>query len=99
MGVVGSPPETTEGFYEDGYYGTVAADVPGYSEYAFTAEHGLLWCRLIIEALAPPGGRILVWTWVASTDSCCIAYPARSSALGSRSMPGLLNKLRRVALP
>jgi SAM-dependent methyltransferase len=59
MGVVGNPPKTTDGFYDDGYYGTVAADVPGYSDYAFTAEHGLLWCRLIIEALAPPGGRIL----------------------------------------
>ncbi len=59
MGMVDNPPDTTDGFYEDGYYGTVAAGVPGYSDYAFTAEHGLLWCRLIIEALAPLGGRIL----------------------------------------
>jgi len=59
MGAVSDPPETTDGFYEDGYYGTAAAGAPGYSDYAFTAEHGLLWCRLIIESLAPPGGRIL----------------------------------------
>ena len=59
LGVVSIPPATTDGFYEDGYYGNATAGSPGYSDYSFTAEHGLLWCRLIIETLAQTGGRIL----------------------------------------
>lgn len=59
MGTIEDPPESTEAFYEDGYYGQTAAGAVGYEDYAFTAEHGLLWVRLFIEAAKPYGGRVL----------------------------------------
>ena len=45
MGVVEDPPTSTDAFYAD--------------DYAFSAEHGLLWVQLMVQALAPDGGRVL----------------------------------------
>lgn len=59
MGIIEDPPEDTADFYPDTYYGNADAESVGYADYAFTAEHGLLWARLMVEALAPAGGRIL----------------------------------------
>lgn len=59
MGIIDDPPEDTADFYPDTYYGNADAESPGYADYAFTAEHGLLWARLMVEAVAPAGGRIL----------------------------------------
>jgi SAM-dependent methyltransferase len=59
MGVIEEPPASTEAFYADGYYGRERSEDLGYIDYAFTAEHGLLWVQLMVQALAPDGGRIL----------------------------------------
>lgn len=59
LGVIDDPPASTEAFYRDGYYSQPDPDKPGYQNYAFTAEHGLLWAGLLVQALAPSGGRIL----------------------------------------
>jgi SAM-dependent methyltransferase len=59
MGVIDNPPASTEVFYQDSYYGHTSAEDLGYQDYASTAEHALLWARLLIEALTPSGGRIL----------------------------------------
>jgi SAM-dependent methyltransferase len=59
MGMVENPPESTEAFYADGYYGADTGDQSGYHDYAFTAQHTQLWVRLMVEALRPKGGRIL----------------------------------------
>ncbi len=64
MGVIEKRPTSTEQFYADGYYGGAAAEglAPGshYDDYSFTAEHTLLWARLLVEALRPNGGSIEV---------------------------------------
>lgn len=58
MGVVASVPPDTSVFYGDTYYGTGAEGAHGYHDYAFTADHTLLWVRLLVEAIRP-GGRVL----------------------------------------
>lgn len=59
MGIIENPPASTDVFYGDNYYGHTDPTEIGYSDYAFTAEHGLLWVRLMVEALAPPAARVL----------------------------------------
>jgi glycosyltransferase involved in cell wall biosynthesis/SAM-dependent methyltransferase len=61
MGLVEQQPASTVHFYGDGYYGGLAGLPAGshYEDYDFTAEHTLLWVRLMVEALRPTGGRIL----------------------------------------
>ena len=59
MGVVEHRPATTAQFYTDDYYHRVEGGAHGYDDYEFTAEHALLWVKLLIEALAPGGGAIL----------------------------------------
>jgi SAM-dependent methyltransferase len=55
MGVIEAPPVDTSVFYADGYYGREHDDDIGYVDYAFTAEHGLLWVKLMVEMLKPQG--------------------------------------------
>jgi SAM-dependent methyltransferase len=63
MGAVEERPASTEHFYADGYYGGPASGGwpagTHYEDYDFTAEHTLLWARLMVEALRPTGGRVL----------------------------------------
>jgi SAM-dependent methyltransferase len=63
MGVIEQRPASTEQFYVDGYYGGAAADCWAagchYEDYPLTAEHTLLWARILVEALRPTGGSIL----------------------------------------
>jgi SAM-dependent methyltransferase len=59
MGVIENPPASTDAFYGDGYYGRKSTEDPGYIDYAFTAEHGLLWVQLMVQAVAPEGGTVL----------------------------------------
>lgn len=58
MGMIENPPADTSVFYQDGYYGGEAHLEVGYADYAFTAEHALLWVRLLVEGLIQ-GGRVL----------------------------------------
>lgn len=58
MGVVELVPEDTSVFYEDTYYGASNANEVGYHDYEFTADHSLLWVKLVLEAISP-AGRIL----------------------------------------
>ncbi|MEI5996869.1 class I SAM-dependent methyltransferase [Paraburkholderia bengalensis] len=58
MGVVEAPPGDTSVFYRDDYYGKNESETIGYADYAFTAEHGLLWAQLLVQALKP-AGRVL----------------------------------------
>jgi Cyclopropane fatty acid synthase and related methyltransferases len=55
MGVIETPPEDTSVFYGDDYYGKEDSETIGYADYAFTAEHGLLWVQLLVQALKPTG--------------------------------------------
>ncbi|ODV43721.1 hypothetical protein AWV79_15090 [Cupriavidus sp. UYMMa02A] len=58
MGMIENPPADTSAFYHDGYYGGEEQAEIGYADYAFTAEHALLWVRLLVQALIK-GGRVL----------------------------------------
>jgi SAM-dependent methyltransferase len=58
MGMIESPPADTSVFYQDGYYGGEAHLEVGYTDYAFTAEHALLWARLLVQGLVD-NGRVL----------------------------------------
>lgn len=58
MGVIEVVPEDTSVFYEDTYYSASNAGELGYSDYEFTADHSLLWVKLMLEAIAP-AGRVL----------------------------------------
>jgi len=58
MGMIETPPADTRAFYKDGYYGGAAHEALGYVDYSFTAEHSLLWARLLVQALITHG-RIL----------------------------------------
>ncbi len=58
MGLIEDPPETTQQFYGNGYYGE-GGNAKGYENYAFTAEHTQLWPRIMLEILLPEGGRVL----------------------------------------
>lgn len=55
MGMIQFPPTDTSIFYRDGYYGGAGEGDVGYADYAFTAEHGLVWPRLMVQALASEG--------------------------------------------
>jgi glycosyltransferase involved in cell wall biosynthesis/SAM-dependent methyltransferase len=60
MGRLLESPAATDLFYDDDYYGRGGAGGPGYADYAFTAEHTLLWATIIVERFLPrPHGRIL----------------------------------------
>jgi SAM-dependent methyltransferase len=57
MGSVENPPERTAIFYDDSYYGGNAQG-HGYADYQVSAEHSLLWVRLMVEAIRD-SGRVL----------------------------------------
>ncbi len=59
MGVVEQRPADTAHFYTDDYYHRAEDSAHGYADYEFTAEHGLLWTRVLIERLLPTGGAVL----------------------------------------
>jgi SAM-dependent methyltransferase len=59
MGVIEDAPASTDAFYAEGYYCRRTSDDLGYGDYSFTAEHGLLWVQLMVQALTPHGGRVL----------------------------------------
>ena len=60
MGRLQEQPADTRQFYDDDYYGGNGKNGGGYADYELTAEHGLLWAKLVVEALLPdPGSRIL----------------------------------------
>ena len=59
MGTLADLPATTSAFYDDGYYGRGPTGGNGYVDYEVTAEHGLLWTKLVVEMLAPAGGAVL----------------------------------------
>jgi SAM-dependent methyltransferase len=59
MGVIEDPPSNTEDFYEDGYYGGQDGGDVGYSNYAITAEHTLLWVRLLVAMATNKGATVL----------------------------------------
>ena len=59
MGVVEKPPASTDAFYADGYYHREGSEDLGYIDYEYTAEHGLLWVQLMVQALAPFDGSVL----------------------------------------
>ena len=42
-----------QAFYDDDYYSRGADPGHGYADYKFTAEHGLLWTKLVVETLIP----------------------------------------------
>jgi glycosyltransferase involved in cell wall biosynthesis/GT2 family glycosyltransferase/SAM-dependent methyltransferase len=57
MGVVEVRPEDLSTLYGDDYYFSEGSE-SGYSDYAFTSEHGTAWAAALIRALAP-SGRVL----------------------------------------
>ncbi len=59
MGVIENRPADTAHFYTDDYYHRAEDSAHGYIDYEFTAEHGLLWTRVLIERLLPTGGAVL----------------------------------------
>jgi glycosyltransferase involved in cell wall biosynthesis/SAM-dependent methyltransferase len=59
MGVVERKPFDLEKLYNDGYYGSEEhIESIGYSDYAFTAEHGVSWAAALVQ-LVKNGGSIL----------------------------------------
>lgn len=63
MGVIDPIPDDLLAFYGDDYYhgqpdGSGNRD-QGYSNYAFTAEHGVAWAAALVKLLRPTGGNIL----------------------------------------
>ena len=57
MGVVAVRPLDLSALYADEYY-SIDAPGNGYSNYAFTSEHGTAWAAALIQSLAP-SGRVL----------------------------------------
>jgi glycosyltransferase involved in cell wall biosynthesis/SAM-dependent methyltransferase len=53
-------PEQLDAFYNDAYYGAdgKTAEAIGYSDYQFTAEHGVSWAAAFVQLLKD-GGRVL----------------------------------------
>ncbi len=59
LGVIDVVPSDLASLYDDAYYGVGGDEqAVGYSDYRFTAEHGLSWAAAIIR-LIKPGGRVL----------------------------------------
>jgi O-antigen biosynthesis protein len=63
MGVVETVPDDLMQFYGDEYFGAGAqagsAPQHGYSDYLYTAEHGVSWAAALVKVLFPRGGRVL----------------------------------------
>lgn len=63
MGVIDPIPDDLMALYGDGYYGAPQPDGSGtrqgYSDYSYTAEHGVGWAAALVKVLRPSGGRIL----------------------------------------
>jgi glycosyltransferase involved in cell wall biosynthesis/SAM-dependent methyltransferase len=59
LGVVETIPEQLDAFYNDAYYGAdeKTTETVGYSDYRFTAEHGVSWAAAFVQLLKT-GGRI-----------------------------------------
>lgn len=59
MGMIENPPDSTDFFYADGYYGADSGDAEGYHDYELTSSHTQLWVQLLIGALGQGATRIL----------------------------------------
>ena len=65
MGIVESVPDDLAQLYGDDYYGSAEAardstsPEHGYSDYSYTAEHGVGWAAALVQLLCPQGGRVL----------------------------------------
>ncbi len=62
MGVVDYIPDDLLALYGDDYYGMGSGyrqKERGYSDYAYTAEHGVGWAAALVKLLRPAGGRVL----------------------------------------
>src|SRR5208283_1769788 len=74
MGVIDPIPEDLMALYDDVYYGGPQTDGDsgrqGYTDYAYTAEHGVGWAAALVKLLRPEGGRILD---IGCADGCLLA--------------------------
>lgn len=63
MGVIDPIPDDLMALYGDGYYGAPQPEGSGtgqgYSDYTYTAEHGVSWAAALVKVLRPSGGRVL----------------------------------------
>ena len=62
MGVIDHIPDDLLALYGDDYYGVESAyrqNERGYTDYAYTAEHGVGWAAALVKLLRPAGGRVL----------------------------------------
>ena len=62
MGVVDHIPDDLLALYGDDYYGVESGcrqNAHGYTDYAYTGEHGVGWAAALVKLLRPAGGRIL----------------------------------------
>ena len=64
MGVIDPIPDDLMALYGDEYYGLGrpnggASAEQGYTDYAYTAEHGVGWAAALVKLLRPEGGRVL----------------------------------------
>jgi hypothetical protein len=62
MGVVDHIPDDLLALYGYDYYGIESGhpqNERGYTDYAYTAEHGVGWAAALVKLLRPAGGRIL----------------------------------------
>jgi len=55
MGVVEQYPADLNSLYDDAYYESQGESAQGYSDYSYTAEHGVSWAASLISLLAPRG--------------------------------------------
>jgi glycosyltransferase involved in cell wall biosynthesis/SAM-dependent methyltransferase len=63
MGVIDPIPDDLLALYEGDYFGMgqpgSGITSQGYSDYPFTAEHGVAWAAALVRLLRPAGGRVL----------------------------------------
>jgi glycosyltransferase involved in cell wall biosynthesis/SAM-dependent methyltransferase len=61
MGAISPIPDDLSLFYGDNYYGIGGQNLSsvGYSDYSYTAEHGVSWAAALVKLLRPDGGRVL----------------------------------------
>ena len=60
MGVISPIPDDLMAFYRDDYYGAEGkSSTHGYSEYSYTAEHGVRWAASLVKLLRPQGACVL----------------------------------------
>src|ERR1700758_5129949 len=55
LGMVEQRPADLSSFYADSYYASAAEPEHGYSDYSYTAEHGVAWAASLVQLIAPHG--------------------------------------------